>query len=70
MSICMLCSCMIIVVVCCSFFRGDIEFLLMAFLYLSFTAVTFHFAPPGILISEIMHKIVAHLSTLSKIMRY
>ena len=39
--------CMIIVVVCCSFFRGgDIEFLWMAFLYLSFTAVTFHFAPP------------------------
>ena len=36
---------MIIVVVCCSCFRGGIEFLRMAFLYLSFTAVTFHFAP-------------------------
>ena len=37
---------MIIVVVCCSILGEDIEVLWMAFLYLSFTAVTFHFAPP------------------------
>ena len=44
-SICMLCFfCMIVGVLCCYFFRGggDIEFLWMALLYLSFIAVTFH----------------------------
>ena len=40
--------CMIVGVLCCSFFRGggNIEFLWMALLYLSFIAVTFHLTPP------------------------
>ena len=44
---------------CCLLFLfeggGNIEFLWMAFLYLSFTAVTFHFAPPLLFLQAFLY---------------